>query len=584
MKRYLFILQFDSFVKTLLPIIHRLREDNQVDILLYRQRRKRNWVDENIRELLSELPYEEGFNPALYRLLVTNYDVAVVSSTGARFITYVSKFLAKHQLKTRLATGYVGLLLQNHPRGFIKGAMRRSFTQLIWTPGQESRARVLNTGFMRPEFNRVKATGLPRFDEFHEKVQAWSERTGDQILFIEQPTFPESREERARLVEILAAIARAYPQYSVVIKPRFSSKVGHAHRPKHLLPELIGELNDAPENLTVSEEDLYEQFRRSAFALSISSTGAIEALLAGIPSYFLNDFCGSENRYGSNDFQALGNVVTGKDIIAGELPEIEQAKVTEFLRFDGMNTVRLVQALQELAESQAPQYRRSPLRIKFRYHGIRAGSILQARHERRPEQIAAWANHNVALKRGPMAGGIKINYGAKEGISKDSELALAACPDRLDSWPGVKGTESSLMVYSFYYCLGSLLSSWPQRWAGQSSPLLWELEEQDALRQQIQQQSAILQSPAMTDFLQSAWENTRLRSGVIRLHGKAELQLLDHFPGTSVPKAPVSTELADQLREQRAELERDFASIYALMDQTAWYSRFFQVLAENLDD
>ncbi len=349
--KFIFILQYDSFVRTLTPVISSLQKStHDCKILFYKKIRERNWITDKIQSMMVDLEYQKVNLFQIYRELKNNYDVAVIGSVGARFIPKIIKYIHKKGLSTKIATGYAGALLNNHPKGFLKGVRRRSGSDLIWIPGDIWKYKILETGIINSQKTKLEVSGLPQLDKLHFELENQERKNRDNILFIEQPTFPESYNDRKKLVEYLVELARAFPQNNVIIKPRFSKLVAHTHRPKYHLPDILSNMENIPQNISVSDKALYKLFSSTKFAMTISSTGGLEALLSGVPTYFINDFCGEQNRYGSLDFSRIGSVISIQQIIKGENPEVDFEAAKDFLRFDGKNTTRLTKVLLKLCQ------------------------------------------------------------------------------------------------------------------------------------------------------------------------------------------------------------------------------------------
>ena len=141
------------------------------------------------------------------------------------------------------------------------------------------------------------------------------------------------------------------PEYNLIIKPRFSQKIGHAHRMKFPLSDIVISIKNLSSNLLVSNKDLMKLYNRTKFAITISSTAGIETMLIGIPTYFINDFCNDKNIYGSSDFIDFNTVINSREIPEKTLPKINYNLAQSYLRFDGNNTKRLVEGLINITNS-----------------------------------------------------------------------------------------------------------------------------------------------------------------------------------------------------------------------------------------
>lgn len=351
-KKVLFLVEFDSFLKTILPVYDALQKEVDTDLILMQKIFKKSWITDDITTLLGNRPFTKKLSGFLSVKQIATYDVVVFASSSLRSFVPLHQKLSHYNTKTKCVTTYVGALLQNNPETFRNGVRRRAFGECICTPGEEASQRILATGLVDKQKTRVVATGIPRFDALHSLSETWKPLEERKLtLFLEQPTFPESPKERALLVDKLIAYAEAFPQKEVVIKPRFKALVGHAHRPKTLLPDIL-EKKTFPKNMRVSHDDIYTLFSDTCEALTISSTAGIEALLAGIPTYFITDFCGDNNRYGSHDFDSFENTCTLADLIEGKAPIYSAKQIHQVMKFDGNNTTDFTNEILALTKGE----------------------------------------------------------------------------------------------------------------------------------------------------------------------------------------------------------------------------------------
>ena len=350
--KILFILQFDSFIKTLLPVYDQLYKKHfDLELVLLKHWRKKNWISNEITKLLNNYPYAIYGRRKILDKLNGGYNVVIVGTTGG-IITRVYNYRQKNKLKFKIVTGYVGALLNNNQRSFILGVKKRSQSDLIWVPGKSAAIKILDTQLVDTEKTIIVNTGLPRFDELFHLSKYWYNNCRNLILFIEQPTYPKTYKERKKLVFRLIKIAESYPKHTLIIKPRFREKIGHAHKPKHLLPEILKKIANKPNNIISSNSDLYSLFPNTDFALTISSTGGLESLLVNVPTYFINDFCKKTNLYGSEYFKVLGAVTNTQNIINKDTPKINFNYAHDLLLFNGNSTQNFVNAIIKLVKSE----------------------------------------------------------------------------------------------------------------------------------------------------------------------------------------------------------------------------------------
>ena len=356
MKKILFIIQYDSFINTLIPVINKLNENNfEIEIILLKSKfYKKNWISNEILCLFDNIKNNThsfeilSIYKTLKKVAENEYKTIIIGTTYSKLINKINLILKKNNLNSKLVSGYVGALLNNKPDVFITGLKRRSHSHLIWTPGLDSKELILKTGIINIKNTKVIDTGLPRFDKLYlikDEIQSLNKNN---IVFFEQPTFPKTKLERTYLVEKLIALAYKNPNNNLIIKPRFSSKIGHAHTPKYLIQDILSKIKNKPKNIFISDEHIYELFKECKLALTISSTAGIESLLVNIPTLFINDFCNNINKYGSEDFKKFNATISFDNLLSNKLPKINFKNITNTLRFDGKNTERLTQEILDI--------------------------------------------------------------------------------------------------------------------------------------------------------------------------------------------------------------------------------------------
>ena len=357
MKKILFIIQFDSFIKTLIPLMKALiSQDYRCDVVLLKQKfYKKNWISKEILNLFSSIENKLNLfkvckKRRVMQLIKENeYQSIVVGTTYTALLGKIDTHLKKHNLKTKLISGYVGALLSNNYDGFIKGVHRRAYSNLIWTPGKASKDYINSLNIIDRKKTKVVDTGLPRFDELYIRKNEIKASPKKDIIFFEQPTFPETKKERETLVNRLIELAILNKKCNVIIKPRFNKKIGHAHRPKYLLQDILYKIKNLPPNIKICNDNIYDLFKNCKLAITISSTAGLESLLVGIPTLFINDFCGNINKYGSDDFKKINATISFNKLFNNDIPDINYNMVKDIVRFDGKNTIRLLNEIMLLS-------------------------------------------------------------------------------------------------------------------------------------------------------------------------------------------------------------------------------------------
>ena len=68
--KILFIMQFDSFIKTLLPVVDYLRNNNHsTELILYKRWRKKNWISKDILNLMKNYDYKIQSKQKIFKQL-----------------------------------------------------------------------------------------------------------------------------------------------------------------------------------------------------------------------------------------------------------------------------------------------------------------------------------------------------------------------------------------------------------------------------------------------------------------------------------------------------------------------------------
>ena len=353
MKKFLFIIQYDSFSKTLIPVIKYLLDSNfHCDVVLLKQKfYKKPWISNDILSLFDNIKNDlnifESYSKRKTLQIINNnnYNILTIGTANTRLIEEIFYEINQNKLKTKLVSGYVGALLKNNRDGFIKSIKRRLYSDLIWVPGKEAKDYISALDLAKNTNTKIVDTGLPRFDSLFSKLDSIKKSDKNKIIFFEQPTFPKTKHERILLVQKLIQLAEVYKEKTILIKPRFNKKVGHAHRPKYLLKDILAKINNKPNNIKISNDDIYELFKQCELSLTISSTAGLESLLCGIPTLFIKDFCKGTNFYGSDDFKQFNALISFEDLYNKKIPKINFKPIFNTLRFDGNNTFRLANEL-----------------------------------------------------------------------------------------------------------------------------------------------------------------------------------------------------------------------------------------------
>ncbi|UXC36802.1 hypothetical protein K6V71_12470 [Cupriavidus gilardii] len=115
--------------------------------------------------------------------------------------------------------------------------------------------------------------------------------------FFEQIDVPPAPHARRQLVSLLIRIAKKYPERDFYIKPRQSEMCfsrGSRRRRYWPLTDFLQEM-DRPENLHVFDQDVEQLLARTDSCITVSSSAAIEYILAGKKAFIVSDFASVKN-------------------------------------------------------------------------------------------------------------------------------------------------------------------------------------------------------------------------------------------------------------------------------------------------
>jgi hypothetical protein len=139
------------------------------------------------------------------------------------------------------------------------------------------------------------------------------------IVFFAQSISPPTYNGRKHIVDMLIAMAEAYPTRRVVLKLRHmpDENTGHVHTEKFPYPGLLP--STAPGNMAITASSMEEALSGASYAITCTSTAAMDAISAGVAtavytSYvdFMHDpLSGSAKRFfsGSGIVRPLGDIL-----------------------------------------------------------------------------------------------------------------------------------------------------------------------------------------------------------------------------------------------------------------------------------
>ena len=115
---------------------------------------------------------------------------------------------------------------------------------------------------------------------------------GGAIYFFSQAISPNTIMARLHILEVLRALAITNPDRRVVIKLRHlpEENPNHVHQELFDYPSLLADMGSVPQNLQCSACSMNEALRDASIAITCTSTAAMDAISAGIPTMIYLDY------------------------------------------------------------------------------------------------------------------------------------------------------------------------------------------------------------------------------------------------------------------------------------------------------
>ena len=129
------------------------------------------------------------------------------------------------------------------------------------------------------------------------------------IVFFEQPSIPVHPLQRRYLCKQLKELAEAWPNHSVIFKPRTSSIESTLHRRHGEMAGVIDKMTEKVPNLQLSFKPATRLLRQCGCAITVSSTAALEAMAMGVSTRIVGDL-GVTETLGNHFFASSGAVAT----------------------------------------------------------------------------------------------------------------------------------------------------------------------------------------------------------------------------------------------------------------------------------
>lgn len=156
---------------------------------------------------------------------------------------------------------------------------------------------ILRDYFNDGDPRRRAAWGHPYFV----RPPAWRRPAPDApVYFFTQAICPPTLLGRTHMLRVLAALARLHPRREIVLKLRHRSdeNAEHAHREAFAYEWLVDRfLPRRPANLRFDDGTMDAALERAGIALTCTSTAAMDAIRAGVPSLLYLDYVENHRDY-----------------------------------------------------------------------------------------------------------------------------------------------------------------------------------------------------------------------------------------------------------------------------------------------
>jgi hypothetical protein len=254
----------------------------------------RTIVPSDIRHAVSESQLADSGGGAVsympWSQLMTasvNVDVVVLALQGPQVRRFCHELFDLVELTGAAppvtVTGWVGVIIEKLVAGYLEryGADIVAVNSRSDLATFEAVARSL-----RLPTDNLLLSGLPLLSGDYRRAPIHTRI--NTVMFADQPTVPQAREDRLYLYQRLLAYARAHPDRDVVLKPRHRVGEDTFHRMK-FHPEVLLSGVRRPPNFSIDYTPISDWLANLDLMLTISSTAALEAVGAGVRTAFIAD-------------------------------------------------------------------------------------------------------------------------------------------------------------------------------------------------------------------------------------------------------------------------------------------------------
>ncbi|MEU9232878.1 DUF6716 putative glycosyltransferase [Streptomyces subrutilus] len=251
-----------------------------------------------------------------------HYDVVVVALVGGAVQAVLHGARALWPEPGRrpvLVTGYVGVVYEK----LADGLLLRHGADLVLANSRHDaeRFRAVYEG-VGADAGAVTETALPFLGGAPYEPAGPRTHT---VVFAVQPSVPDSRADRAYLLERAAGHARLHPDREVLIKLRSRPGEHTTHLEEQPYQRLAAKLpGGLPPNCRLVYGNMGEVLDGTDLLVTVSSTAALESLHRSIPTAVLTDL-GIREALGNHHFLGSGCLASWDQLDAGLLPQADRA-------------------------------------------------------------------------------------------------------------------------------------------------------------------------------------------------------------------------------------------------------------------
>lgn len=391
MQRALFIASFDSQLKW----CRNIREEFERQGFLCRT------VVPGVRSALSEEQIRAAGFDSVEKAsweetvaLAQAHDVVVTSLSGpmTRRLAFELSVSELPGPRPVLVSGWVGIIIEKLTAGYLD----RMGCDVVAVNSKEDLARFISTAeTLNVPSNNLVLTGLPFLPQARAPMRGGPIR---KVLFADQPTVPENREERIFVWDQMIKYAQRHPDREVILKPRHRPDEDTFHKMK-FAPEQMLEGRAFPPNFRIDYTPISEIIAEIDLLVTMSSTASLEALAVGTRVAYPLDL-GIHERYGNHIFQNTGLLRTFAQIADDDIGTPSDTFIDSYFFEKDLPSFELIVArcTELLAQGERPV---AAIWDSAFYKSMRAGhfDVMELREEYRRQRALGKVKGQSSLSR-----------------------------------------------------------------------------------------------------------------------------------------------------------------------------------------